>query len=137
MLGGQKAVSLVFSVMLLVIITVVVGILFYAFVTGMIGNLTKPASTQPFSLRIDNVVINDTCMTVYIRNSGSQDDRVATVYVNNEPRAFLGTTGSSEAVIPQDSTGKIQIPGSYSSGTRYEIKIILASGFSLFTMGSY
>lgn len=136
MLGERKAVSLVLSVMLLVIITVVVGIFFYVFVTGMLGNLMTPATSQPLSLRIDNVAINDTCMTVYIRNSGGQDASIETVYINSEPRAFLGIAGN-EALIPQGSTGKIQIPGSYSSGSRYEIKVVFTSGYTLFTMGTF
>jgi FlaG/FlaF family flagellin (archaellin) len=135
-LGGQKAVSLVLSVMLLVIITVVVGIFFYTFVTGMLGNIMTPTSSQPFSLRIDNVAINDTCMTIYIRNSSDQDASIQTVYVNSEPRAFLGMAGN-EGVILRDSTGKIQVPGSYSSGSRYEIKVVFASGYTLYAMESY
>jgi hypothetical protein len=81
---GQKAVSQVFSVMLLVVKTLVVGILFYSFVSGIMGNLTKPTSTEPFSLRIDNVAINNTCITVYVRNALDQAVAIDTAYVNNE-----------------------------------------------------
>lgn len=135
-IDGQRAVSHVFSVMLLVIITVVVGIILYSFVSGMVGNLTQPVSTQPFNVRIDNVALNDTCITVYVRNSLDQDVTVDTAYVNNEPRTILPTI-DNKAIIPKNSTGKIQILGSYSSGTRYEIKIIFTSGYTLFTMERY
>jgi FlaG/FlaF family flagellin (archaellin) len=135
-LDGQRAVSQALSVMLLVLITFVVGILLYSFVTGMVGNLTQPASTEPFSVHIDNVAINDTCITVYVRNSLNHDVTVDRAYVNNEPRAILATI-DNKVIIPKSSTGKIQIPGSYSSGTRYEIKIIFVSGSTLFTMERY
>jgi FlaG/FlaF family flagellin (archaellin) len=134
--NGQKAVSQVLSVMLLVVITVAVGIIFYSFVTGMVGNLTKPASTEPFSLRIDNVVINDTCITVYVRNALDQDITIDTAYVNNEPHAILSLI-DNKVTIPKDSTGKVYIIGSYTAGARYEIKIICTSGFTLYTMQSY
>jgi hypothetical protein len=134
--NGQKAVSQVLSVMLLVVITVAVGIIFYSFVTGMVGNLAKPASTEPFSLRIDNVVMNDTCITVYVRNALDQDVTIDTAYVNNEPHNILPLI-DNKVTIPKNSTGKVYIMGSYTAGARYEIKIICTSGFTLYTMQSY
>lgn len=134
-IGDRKAASHTLSIMLLVVITFIVGMLFYNFVAGLVGNYTKPASTEPFSLRIENVTINNTCITVYVRNALDQAVTIDTAYVNNEPHAILSL--SNKVTISENSTGKVFIMGSYNAGARYEIKIICTSGFTLFTMVTY
>ena len=84
----RRAVSAVFSVLLLVIIVFVVGIFLYSFVSGMVGNLTDSSSNQLFSLRIENVVMNDTCMTIYVGNSLNDDVSATKVYVNKSHVTF-------------------------------------------------
>jgi flagellin-like protein len=132
-LNNRKAISGVFSVLLLVIITFVVGIFLYSFTMGMFSNLTSSSSNSPFSLRIENVNINDTCMTIYIGNTLNHDVKVTRVYINNQPTQIL----SSTATILRESTGKVQILGTYAVGTAYDIKVILDSGNSLVTYARY
>ena len=132
---GKRAVSPVLSVLLLVVITFSVGILLFNFVMGTVGNVTEPPSAQPFSLSIGNVAINSTCITVYIRNSCNKDVTVDEVYVNNEPRDVLSL--NSKVVVAKNSTGKVYIPGSYTGGALYEIKIICTSGYTLLSMKRY
>ncbi len=124
--------------MLLVVITVVVGILLYSFVFGFVENQTKPvtATAQPFSVLIDNVVFNKTCITVYVRNSLDQDITVERAYVNNEPHAVFSAAGTS-ATVPKSSVGIILIPGTYNAGCRYEIKLAFVSSNTIFTMAVY
>jgi flagellin-like protein len=130
---NRKAISGVFSVLLLVIITFVVGIFLYSFTMGMFSNLTSSSSNSPFSLRIENVNINDTCMTIYIGNTLNHDVKVTRVYINNQPTQIL----SSTATILRESTGKVQILGTYAVGNAYDIKVILDSGNSLVTYARY
>jgi len=132
-LDGQKAVSRALSVLLLVLITFGFGILLYNFVMGIVENATE--TSQPFSSFIENVAINDTCMTVYIRNSRNRDVTIDKVYINKEPRDFLPL--NSKVIIAKNSTGKVYIPGSYNKGALYEIKIICSSGYALLSIQRY
>ncbi len=79
-----RAVSAVFSVLLMVIIIFVAGIFLYNFVSGMMGDLTDSSSNQLFSSRVENVAINNTCLTIHVGNSLNYDVCVTKVYVNNE-----------------------------------------------------
>ena len=56
----EKAISPVLSVLLMVLIVFILGIVLFNFITGLIENFTEPDSTQPFSLYIENVYINET-----------------------------------------------------------------------------
>jgi hypothetical protein len=132
-LDGQKAVSRALSVLLLVLITFGFGILLYNFVMGIVENATE--TSQPFSSFIENVAINDTCMTVYIRNSRNRDVTIDRVYINKEPRDFLPL--NSKVIIAKNSTGKVYIPGSYNKGALYEVKIICGSGYGLLSIQRY
>jgi hypothetical protein len=133
----EKAVSTVFSVLLMVIITFIAGIFLYSFVSGMMEDLTDSSSpNQLFSLRIENVAINDTCMTIYVGNSCCEDVGVAKVYINNEPKEVFLCTDSG-LTIPETSTGKVQVVGSYVAGCSYDIKIIFTSGNSLISYVRY
>ena len=135
MFDGKRGVSVVLSVLLLVIITFVIGIFLYSFIMGIIANETENLSPQPFRLFIENVAINDTCMTVYIRNSWNRDVIIDRVYVDNEPREVVPS--DSELIIPKNSVGEVYIPGSYTRGALYEIKIICASGYTLVSTKRY
>ena len=135
-LKGQRAISPVLTTLLLVLITFAVGILLYAFVTGTVMNLATTESTEPFSLLIENVAFNNTCITVYVRNSRGQDVTVERTYVNSEPRDLFNAV-NNKVIIPKDSTARIYILGSYTPGTAYEIKLIFSSGFSVTSMKRY
>jgi flagellin-like protein len=133
----RRAVSAVFSVLLMVIITFVAGIFLYNFVSGMIGEVTDSSSSnQLFSLRIENIAINNTCMTIHVGNALNHDVGVTKVYVNSEPRSLLFNTDDG-VIIPQGSSGPVYVTGSYTAGGMYDIKIIFNSGQSLITVARY
>lgn len=131
--NGQRAMSTVLSVSLLILIAISFAILLYNFVTGMVENVTETSSVQPFSLSIDNISINDTSMTVYIQNLRNNDATIDKVYVNNEPREV----SFNSKVIPKGSTLKINISGYYTCGTLYEVKIVFTSGYTVLSMQRY
>jgi flagellin-like protein len=133
----RRAVSAVFSVLLMVIITFVAGILLYNFVSGMIGEVADSSSSnQLFSLRIENVAINNTCMTIHVGNALNYDVGVTKVYVNNEVSDLLFSTPDG-VIIPEGSSGPVYVMGSYTPGGMYDIKIIFNSGNSLMTVERY
>jgi flagellin-like protein len=132
----RRAVSAVFSVLLMVTITFVAGILLYSFVSGMMENMTDSSSNQLFSLRIENVAINSTCITIHVGNALSNDVGVTRVYVNNEPRDLLFSTDKG-VIIPRGSSGPVYVSGSYGAGGMYNIKVVFNSGQSLITVVRY
>jgi len=133
---GERAVSPVLSVSLLVLITFSAGILLYNFVIGTVGSVTEKLSPQPFSLFIKNVSINNTCITVYIRNSGNNDATIDSAYVNDEPRDILPLT-NNKVLVPKGLTGKVYILGSYTVGTSYNVKLVFTSGHTLTSLNRY
>ena len=133
----RKAISAVFSILLIVIITFVAGILLYSFVSGMMENITDSSSSnQLFSLHIENVALNSTCMTIYVGNSLNDDVGVTKVYVNNEPHDLLFATDKG-VIIPESSSGPVYVMGSYTPGGMYDIKVVFHSGQSLITIVRY
>jgi hypothetical protein len=135
MFDGERGISHVLSVLLLVIVAFGVGILLYNFVMETMKNVTENPSAQPFRLLIENVAINDTCMTVYIRNSLNRDVTIDRVYMDNVPCDVLPS--NSKLVIPKNSVEAVYIPGSYNRGALYEIKIIFTSGHTILHIERY
>jgi deoxycytidylate deaminase len=120
----------------MVIIVFVAGILLYSFVSGMIENMTDSSSNQLFSLRVENVALNNTCMTIHVGNSLNDDVGVTRVYVNNEPHGLLFCTDNG-VIIPKGCSGPVYVLGSYATGGMYDIKIVFTSGQSLITVVRY
>ena len=132
----RKAISTVFSVLLMVMI-ISAGIFLYNFVSGMMGDLTEPSSSnQLFSLRVENVAVNSTCMTIHIENTPNYDVGVTKVYIKNEVSDLPFSTDDG-VVIPKDSAGPVYIMDSYMPGAMYDIKIIFNSGNRLITVARY
>jgi hypothetical protein len=134
--NSKRAVSAAFSVLLLVIITCIAGVFLYNFVIGTVTNVADSGSAEPFSLHIDNVNINQTCMTIYVGNGLKQEMSVAKVYINDVPRDILNSVGGKVLIAPS-STGVVYVKGPYVAGCSYNIKLIFDSGGSLFSIARY
>lgn len=134
MLNNHGAISAVFSLLLLIIITCVAGILLYNFTTGMFENTTS-SSTTPFSLKIENVAINSTCITIYVGNYLDHDVTVRSVYINDEQCDILLSAGN-DAVITSSSSDKVYVPGNYNPGA-FNIKLVFTSGNSILKIARY
>ena len=78
------AISAVFPTLFFIVICFSAGIIFSIFGLGMIGDMTEPEFTQPFSTVIEAVSFNNTGMTLYIRNGFDEKIRVVNVYINEE-----------------------------------------------------
>jgi hypothetical protein len=120
----------------MVIIIFIAGTFIYKFVSGMIEDLTDSSSNRLFSLRVENVAINSTCVTIHVGNLFDQNVVVTKVYVNNEPHDLLFCTDNG-VIIPKGCSGPVYVVGSYVTGSLYDLKIIFASGYSLITVVRY
>jgi hypothetical protein len=122
--------------LLLVTITFVLGVVLFNFVIGMIGNITDSDSMGPFSLLIENVSINDTCMTIHVGNRLNHEVTVKSAYINDERREFFNPTGNA-ASIPSNSTGILYVNGPFVGGGLYNIKLVFDSGNSVLSVARY
>jgi len=134
--SGRRAISAVFSILLLVIITCIAGIFLYNFVIGTLTNATDSGSVDPFSLHIDNVNMNDTCMAIYVGNRLNHEISVAKVYINDMSRDILNSVEGRVLIAPS-STGIVYVKGPFVAGCSYNIKVIFNSGGSLLSIVRY
>jgi flagellin-like protein len=123
--NGKRAISAVLSVLLLIMIVFILGIVLFNFVIGLVGNITQSESTQPFSLLIENVNINNTCMTIHVGNRLTHEVSVERVYINDEPRGIINLSENGVSILA-DSTGGL-----------YNIKIVFNSGNSIISVTRY
>jgi hypothetical protein len=130
--NSERAISAVFSVLLLIIITCVAAIFLYDFVINIVTNAADNASVDLFSVHIDNVSINNTCMTVYVGNRLNQAVHILKAYVNEVPSTILNTSDSG-ILIPSNSTGILYLNGSYTAGCQFDIKLVCDSGYAILT----
>ena len=134
--NSRRAISAVFSVLLLVIITFIAGVFLYNFVIGMLSNFVDSGSAEPFSLNIESVNVNDTCMIVYVGNRSKQEVFIVKAYINDVPHEILNATDKG-TLIPHSSTGILHLQGPYVAGCLYNIKLVCDSGYSLISVARY
>jgi hypothetical protein len=101
---------------------------------GMFENTTS-SSTTPFSLKIENVLINSTCITIHVGNYLDHDVTVRNVYINDEQCDILLSAGN-DAVITSASSDQVYVPGNYIPGA-FNVKLVFTSGNSILTIARY
>ena len=115
----------------------VLGIVLFNFVIGMVEDIAGGDSvSRPFSLVIENVNVNNTCMTIYVGNRLNHAVSVNAAYINDEKREIFGFLGN-EALIPSNSTGILHVKGTFVAGGMYNIKLAFNSGNSIIYVVRY
>ena len=94
----------------------------------MIENITSSESTQPFSLCIDTISFNSTCMQIYVRNGLDRDLSVVEVYINKKAYDIC-VFGSCVDLIQKGDTVPIHVLGSFSDGCMYNVKVVFAANY--------
>jgi len=110
--------SLVLGSLMLVIVSLVVGLLFYSYVSGSLETMTKTYNTQMQRLLLEWVTINSTHITAMLRNAGPQTIRITNAYVNNIPVLL-----HKNLRIAPSSLEAAYIGGTYQRGTTYKVKL--------------
>jgi hypothetical protein len=129
-LQDNRAITVVMATLLMIILTCLAGVVFYSFGIGMIEDITDSDSMQPFSLCIDNISFNSTCMQIYVRNGLDRDLGIVELYINNKA-CDVYTSSYCFDIIPKGGTVPIHVLGSFSDGCMYNIKMIFDSGHSV------
>jgi len=115
---SRKGSSLVLATLMLVIVTLVAGVLFYNTIMGSVSSMTNDFNTQMSLLLLEASNINSTHITAFIRNTGQFTVEILNAYVNSQI-AIL-----AQAVkISASSLGTTYIKGDYAEGTTYSVKL--------------
>jgi len=115
---SRKGSSMVLATLLLVIVTLVAGVLFYNTIIGSVSSMTKNFNTQMSLLLLESSNINATHITAFIRNNSQYTVEILNAYVNSEI-AFLVQT----VKIAASSLGTTYVKGDYSKGATYSVKL--------------
>lgn len=110
--------SLVLGSIMLVIVSLIVGFLFYSYVSGSLESMTKNYNTQMQRLLLEWATINSTHITAMLKNAGPKAVSITNAYVNNIP-ALL----HQNLKIAPSSVEAAYISGVYQKGTTYTVKL--------------
>jgi len=115
---SRKGSSLVLATLMLVIVTLVAGVLFYNTIIGSVSSMTNNFNTQMSLLLLESSGINATHIKAFIRNTGQYTVEILNAYVNSEIALLVQTVK-----IGASSLGATYIKGNYANGTTYSVKL--------------
>ena len=117
-----KGISPVVATVLLIIISVGLAALLYAWATGWFGTTTQGTSQAPkASIMIDTVSYDSTTgqVTVYVRNIGTVTINISAVYIKDINGKVVGQTfpTTNNQIAPGDVVSVAVSTGQLSSGS--------------------
>jgi len=115
---SRKGSTMVLATLLIVIVTIVAGILFYNTIMGSVSSMTNNLNTQMALLLLEGSGINATHITAFIRNTGQYSVEVLNAYVNSQV-ALLAQT----VKIASSALGTTYVKGEFSRGTTYSVQL--------------
>jgi hypothetical protein len=110
--------TVVFGVLLLVLITLVSGFLFYTFVMDNVNFATETLNTQIAGLLLKSFTINSTHIVAFLKNTGAQIVEVTSAYING-----LITTITNLVKIAPNAVGSVVLAGTFQYGNTYDVKL--------------
>ncbi len=136
MLKSKKGISPILATLLLIVIAVAAVIVTYAWVMTFTASTTSQAGAI---LKVDNVrfytVSSTDYVEVIIRNSGTGDAKVDSVYTGTTDSNLATQTGVSynpnTQIVTAGSTLNITITQDWTDGTRYYFKMTTEEGFEI------
>ncbi|MEM1523318.1 MAG: archaellin/type IV pilin N-terminal domain-containing protein [Thermofilaceae archaeon] len=128
----RKGVSPVIATLLLIVIAVAAAVLAYIWVTGYMGTLQAQAGAQQVQerIKIEGVMISGgTIQTVYVRNIGDTQVKIAAVYLLDSGGSVLGKIEQTTTLSPESATtiSATTLP-TVTAGKTYIIKVVTARG---------
>jgi hypothetical protein len=115
---SRRGSSAVFGVLLLTLITVASGFLFYNFVMTNINTATETFSSQMTGLIMTSFSINATHIVAFLQNKGQKLVEVTTAYINGMVTALVKMVD----IAPQ-AIGTVILRGSFIAGDTYTVKL--------------
>jgi hypothetical protein len=118
--------SLVLGSVMLVVVSLIVGILFYSYVTGSLDTMTTNYNTQMQHLLLESATVNSTHIFAMLKNSGGKAVKITNAYVNNIPKLL-----QQNLQIAPSTVEAAFINGAYQQGASYKVKIAGVFGILL------
>jgi hypothetical protein len=118
--------SLVLGSVMLVVVSLIVGILFYSYVTGSLDTMTQNYNTQMQHLLLESATVNSTHISAMLKNSGGKAVKITNAYVNNIPKLL-----QQNLQIAPSTVEAAFINGAYQQGSSYKVKIAGVFGILL------
>jgi len=115
---SRKGSSMVLATLLLVIVTLAAGVLFYNTIMGSVTSMTNSFNTQMNRLMLETSNINATHITAFIRNNSQYSVEILNAYVDSQIALLVQTVK-----IAASALGITQIKGDYSEGETYSVKL--------------
>jgi len=115
---SRKGSSMVLATLLLVIVTLAAGVLFYNTIMGSVISMTNSFNTQLSRLMLESSNINGTHITAFIRNNTPYSVEILNAYVDSQIALLVQTVK-----IASSALGVTQIKGDYSTGETYSVKL--------------
>jgi Flp pilus assembly protein TadG len=115
---SRKGSTLVMATLLIVIVTVVAGILFYNTIMGSVTSMTNNVNTQMALLLVEGIGINSTTITAFIRNTGQFSVEILNAYVNSQIALLAQTVKIASAAL-----GVTYIMGEFVRGNTYSVQL--------------
>lgn len=131
---NRRGVSPIIASLMLIVITVASGAVAYVFIAGYIS--TSAPATPTSSVSVDNVYGNATNVTLYVRNTGSNDITVDRVYIYRG--GSLMSPNDVDVMIPARTVTTVVIPwNSTWSGAYYNFQVVCSGNSMTATFNSY
>jgi len=115
---SRKGSSLALATLLLVVVTLVAGVLFYSTIAGSVSSMTNNFNTQMSLLLLEASSINATHITAFIRNTGQFCVEILNAYVNSQIALLVNAVKISASAL-----GITYVKGDYSKGATYSVKL--------------
>lgn len=111
----------VYGVLLMLLITCVLGFVFYAFVADKVNFAKSTFSSQMSSILLQSFSINATQITAWLQNTGISLIEITGAYVNG----FISTLVNVADIAP-GSIGMASMLGMFTQGCTYTVKLLSA-----------
>ena len=118
LMKSRTGTSMMLGSIMLIIVSLVVGLLFYSYVSGSFDVMTNTFNTQMQGLLLEWTQVNTTHITAMLKNAGPKIVSITNAYVNNIPKLL-----QQNLQISPSSTGAAYVNGVYQKGTTYKIKL--------------
>ena len=109
----------VYGVLLMLVMTCVMGFVFYGFVIDKVNFATVTLSSQMSSILLKSFSINATHITAWLQNTGTALIEITGAYVNGFASALVNT-----ADIAPGSVAAASMLGVFIRGSTYNVKFL-------------
>jgi len=129
---NKRGISTILAALLLVVISIVSGVIVYAWATGLLGSLMGPPPAVGETLTMDSYHWEtDGDLVLYIRNAGEASVTIDKVYARGEMLSATAYTctvdGATTNDIGIDKVMKITITYTFVTGEN-EVKVVTLNG---------